>query len=151
MATKTERALEIYTKLKNDGREDIRKEFIRLCKAELEMTDAGAATYYNNTKKKFEGSGAAPQTTSKPADGNKPANKPKGGAPINDDPWSIVQIKDGKVIDTLVYIGKTSAYDAHDRLTEKHRETSYVAQGTFNVGDEFTPPEGSETTEEAAE
>lgn len=151
MATKTERALEIYTNLKNAGGENIRKEFIQLCKSELQMTDAGAATYYNNTKKKYENSGAAPQQTTKTSTDSKPAQKPKGGAPINDDPWSIVQVKDGKILDTLVYIGKTSAYDAHDRLTEKHRETSYVAQGTFNVGDDFTPPEDAEASEESAE
>lgn len=47
--SKSQRAVDIYTKMLADGKS--RKEIINVFKSQLEMGDAGASTYYQNCKK----------------------------------------------------------------------------------------------------
>lgn len=127
MTTKAERALAIYRELEGDP--DIRKKFIARCKDELGMSDSGAATYYQNTKTKAAGGKvkAYGQAARK-------AEAKHASAPINDDPWSVIQVKDEKVADCAVFRGEQAARDAFSKLGEHNREICEVVQGSLAVG-----------------
>lgn len=60
--SKAARAIEIYQEESALGGESLRKRCIARFKSELAMKDAGAGTYFQNTKKKLEGTdGSTPQ------------------------------------------------------------------------------------------
>jgi hypothetical protein len=60
--SKAARAIEIYNEELGLGTEALRKRCIARFKSELAMKDAGAGTYFQNTKKKLEGAnGTTPQ------------------------------------------------------------------------------------------
>jgi len=61
--SKAARAAEIYVEELALGGESLRKRCIARYKSELAMGDAGAGTYFQNTKKKAEAGGATPQLT----------------------------------------------------------------------------------------
>lgn len=61
--SKAARAIEIYQEESALGGESLRKRCIARFKSELAMKDAGAGTYFQNTKKKLEAGGATPQLT----------------------------------------------------------------------------------------
>lgn len=62
--SKAARAIEIYQEESALGGESLRKRCIARFKSELSMKDAGAGTYFQNTKKKLEGTnGSTPQLT----------------------------------------------------------------------------------------
>lgn len=62
--SKAARAIEIYQEESALGGESLRKRCIARFKSELAMKDAGAGTYFQNTKKKLEGAnGTTPQLT----------------------------------------------------------------------------------------
>lgn len=64
--SKAARAVEIYNEELALGGESLRKRCIARYKSELAMKDAGAGTYFQNTKKKMEAGGATPQLTLSP-------------------------------------------------------------------------------------
>lgn len=61
--SKAARAVEIYTEELALGGESLRKRCIARFKSELSMKDAGAGTYFQNTKKKMEAGGTGGQLT----------------------------------------------------------------------------------------
>lgn len=127
MTTKAERALAIYKELAGDP--DIRKKFIARCKSELGMSDSGAATYYQNTKTKVAGG-----TVKVYGQAAKKAEARHQSSPINDDPWSVIQVRDEKVADCAVFRGEQAARDAFDKLGDHNKEICEVIQGSLAVG-----------------
>lgn len=130
MTSKAERALAIYQELAGDP--DIRKKFIARCKSELGMGDAGAATYYQNTKTK-----AAGGTVKVYGQAAKKATAAHAAAPINDDPWSVILVKDEQVADCAVFRGEQAARDAFDKLGEHNKENSEVVRGSLAIGSPY--------------
>ena len=79
--SKAARAIEIYQEESALGGESLRKRCIARFKSELAMKDAGAGTYFQNTKKKLEGTdGATPQLTLSVK--TPPKSTPKPQAPV---------------------------------------------------------------------
>lgn len=79
--SKAARAIEIYQEEAQLGGESLRKRCIARFKSELAMKDAGAGTYFQNTKKKLEGAdGTTPQLTLSPKPQPKTTAKP--AAPV---------------------------------------------------------------------
>lgn len=79
--SKAARAIEIYQEEAALGGESLRKRCIARFKSELAMKDAGAGTYFQNTKKKLEGAdGTTPQLTLSPKPQPKTTAKP--AAPV---------------------------------------------------------------------
>ena len=75
--SKAARAVEIYQEEAKLGGESLRKRCIARFKSELAMKDAGAGTYFQNTKKKVEGAGATPQLQLSPNPKPKATEQPK--------------------------------------------------------------------------
>lgn len=132
MATKTERAQALYAELIADNDPNIRKKFIQRCIDDLNMSAAGAATYYQNAKKRHE-TGASPVYGKQLKKQVSRANSVE----INTDPWSIVTVLDDKVINCATFVGEQSARDAHAAMREAQRTNSEVVQGSVAVGSDY--------------
>lgn len=79
--SKAARAIEIYQEEAQLGGESLRKRCIARFKSELSMKDAGAGTYFQNTKKKLEGTdGTTPQLQLSPKP--QPKTTAKSAAPV---------------------------------------------------------------------
>lgn len=128
MTTKTAAAQAIYEELKAANDPDIRKKFIARCKEELGMGDAGAATYYQNAKKKSDG-GTSSERAARPSK--------KMSVAVNTDPWSVVRVVDERVTDCYTFVGQQAAEQAYSELREENKQICEVIQGTIPVGTEF--------------
>lgn len=125
-------ALEIYNELVAEAVPDLRKQFISRCKSDLAMSDAGAATYFQTTKRKAEG-----QPLKQYGKAGKAAEARRASSPINEDPWSVIRVVDDKVVDCGVFIGEQAARDTYEKLSEANKDVSEVVQGSVAVGSDY--------------
>lgn len=86
--SKAARAVEIYNEEAGLGGESLRKRCITRYKSELAMSDAGAGTYFQNTKKKVEAGGGATQLTLSVKPQPKTTAKPSAPVVNNVARWS---------------------------------------------------------------
>lgn len=138
MASKKELATELFKKLVEEGvaEKDMRKTFIaRAQLAPLNMTPAGASTYYVNAKN--ESAGVAPKNYYKPASERKVSqatDDSKENAPL----WSVAVVDDLKkgngkfsgVVNTChSFMNSEAAVKRFQRLNPALRDRCVVVEG----------------------
>ncbi len=138
MASKKELATELFKKLVAEGvaEKDMRKTFITCaCQAPLNMTPAGASTYYVNCKN--EANGVAPKSYYKPASEvrvSQATDDSKEDAPL----WSVAVVDDLKkgkgefagVINTChSFMSSEAAVKRFQRLNPALRDRCVVVEG----------------------
>lgn len=136
-------AAELYAKLVEEGVEEklMRKTFIARAQQEpMNMTAAGASTYYVNAKN--DAAGVAPKNYYKPASEKRQDNRvddSKEQQPL----WSIVTIegmrKEGSTIHGTVdavasFTSEEKALQRHSRLNSVNRAKAVVVVGSPNSG-----------------
>lgn len=132
--SKAARAVEIYQEEQNLGADNLRKRCIARFKSELAMGDAGAGTYFQNTKKKLEGTdGNTPQLqlSVKAA----PKSTPAPTVPVIDQLSWIRYEEDDKGIVSVVECYATQ----EDQLEAQAEKGGKVTLGmdVINVGDSY--------------
>ena len=114
--SKAARAIEIYNEELALGNESLRKRCIARYKSELAMKDAGAGTYFQNTKKKMEAGGATPQLTLSPKPQAKTTAAKTAPSVAATPRWSRFVVEDGIVTVVECYTTKEdmlAAFDVH--------------------------------------
>ncbi|MFY0656410.1 MAG: hypothetical protein JXR12_06640 [Neptunomonas phycophila] len=112
--TKAEQAVAIYKEEKAKGTEDLRNVCIERFKAELQMTQSGATTYWHNSKKKAEGG------VVKSYYKGRETTDPSTDTPDKRTMYSIVNEVDGKVDSTdSGYCLKTLRQQSKGRIIVK--------------------------------
>ncbi|MND75459.1 hypothetical protein D3C80_670780 [compost metagenome] len=128
MTTKAEQALNIYNEevSKNDE-STLRKRTIARFKAELEMGDAGASTYYQNTKKKASGEKVVHYRPKAKETVDNAPEKPVVSKPM----WSRYDMDDGVVTAVDCFYSLEEAQQSCDD------EGGYVIDREVNIGEKF--------------
>ena len=128
--SKAQLAVEIYNEevAKNDEA-TLRKRTIARFKAELSMGDAGASTYYQNTRKKASGEKVV---NYRPKAKDVTTTKPEVEKPIVTKPiWSRYDMEDGKVTAVDCF------YSLEEAEASRDDEGGYVIDREVNIGESF--------------
>lgn len=133
--SKAARAIEIYQEEAQLGGESLRKRCIARFKSELAMKDAGAGTYFQNTKKKLEGAdGTTPQLTLSPKPQPKTTAKPAAPVLNSVARWSRYDTDENGLVTVVeCYMNKE---DMEAALAEKGGAVT-SEPAVVNVGDCF--------------
>lgn len=115
--SKAARAVEIYNEEAALGGESLRKRCIARYKSELDMKDAGAGTYFQNTKKKLEGGGTAqlPLSATPKPKATVAASKAAPLPNVKCD-WSAYTTVEGKVVTAACFADEASAQVYADQI-----------------------------------
>lgn len=125
----------LYAELRVDGYvppegKSIRGVFIDRATTEFGMTEKGAATYYVNAKKRYEGGTVANYYKAK-----HPRPKAVGDAVDIDSRWSVVKIEDGKVSMCVPFPTEEKARSEFKVLRPQNKAMCIVVPGVMSVGE----------------
>lgn len=135
MTNKRAKSEALYAELRVDGYKppegkSLRAVFIDRAVMEIGMTEKGAATYYVNAKKRYEGGVVANYYKAK--------NPPKpqvGEAGAFDSRWSVVKIEDGKVVACYTSPTEEKARKEFYLLRPDNQACCAVVPGVMAVGE----------------
>lgn len=138
MSNKRTQAEALYAELRAEGYvppegSSIRGVFIGRAVKEFGMTEKGAATYYVNAKKRYEG-GEVPSYY-KP---KTPRPQPVGTETTTDSRWSIVKIEDGKVTVCQPFQTEEKARSEFRTLRPANQAMCMVIPGVMSVGEQVS-------------
>jgi len=135
MTNKRAKAEELYAELRVEGYvppegKSLRGVFIDRAVMEFGMTEKGAATYYVNAKKRYEG-GEVPNYYKA-----KTAKVQVGGTPTTiDTRWSVVKIENGKVSMCVPFATEEKARSEFKVLRAENKAMCMVVPGVMTVGE----------------
>lgn len=138
MTNKRTQAEALYAELRVEGYvppegKSIRGVFIDRATKEFGMTEKGAATYYVNAKKRYEG-GEVPNYY-KAKNAKPPA---VGGDQTLDNRWSVVKIENGKVAVCCPFPTEEKARSEFKVLKPSNQAMCMVIPGVMSVGEQAT-------------
>ncbi|MNC05578.1 hypothetical protein D3C75_530660 [compost metagenome] len=154
MTNKRAKAEALYAELREEGYvppagKSIRGVFIDRAVTEFGMTEKGAATYYVNAKKRYEG-GAVPSYYK--------AKTPPPAVPHStavqhavDTRWSVIKIEDGKVTVCAAFPTEEKARSEFKVLRPENKAMCMVIPGVMRVGEQVSHVSEEETDLVAAE
>lgn len=151
MSNKRTQAEALYAELRVEGYtppegKSVRGVFIDRAVMEFGMTEKGAATYYVNAKKRYEG-GEVPNYYK--AKNPKPVEV--GSTSALDGRWSVVKITDGKVAACFTSPTEEKARKDFDALRLENQATCLVVPGVMAVGERVSHISKESTTLVAAQ
>ncbi|MNH13074.1 hypothetical protein D3C87_1045870 [compost metagenome] len=135
MPTKREQAEALYAELRVEGYvppegKSIRGVFIDRAVMEFGMTEKGAATYYVNAKKRYEG-GEVPNYYK----AKNPKPQAVGNGTQTDSRWSVVKIENGKVSMCVPFPTEEKARSEFKVLRPENKAMCMVVPGVMSVGE----------------
>lgn len=136
MSNKRTKAEAMYAELRVEGYvppegKSIRGVFIDRAVMEFGMTEKGAATYYVNAKKRYEG-GEVPNYYK----AKTPRAQPVGEETKADNRWSIIKVEDGKVTVCAPYATEEKARTEFRALRAENKAMCMVIPGVMSVGEQ---------------
>lgn len=135
MSNKRARAEALYAELRAEDYtppegKSIRRVFIDRSVMEFGMTEKGAATYYVNAKKRYEG-GEVPNYYK----AKTPPKPSVGEAAAFDSRWSVVKIEGGKVVACYTSPTEEKARKEFYLLRPENQSCCAVVPGVMSVGE----------------
>lgn len=136
MTNKRTQAESLYAELRAEGYvppegKSIRGVFIERAVMEFHMTEKGAATYYVNAKKRYEG-GEVPNYYK----AKNPKPKAVGADVTADSRWSVVKIENGKVSMCVPFPTEEKARSEFKVLRPENKAMCMVVPGVMSVGEQ---------------
>lgn len=136
MTNKRTQAEALYAELRVEGYvppegKSIRGVFIDRAVMEFGMTEKGAATYYVNAKKRYEG-GEVPNYYK----AKNPKPQAVGADVTADSRWSVVKIENGKVSMCVPFATEEKARSEFKVLRPENKAMCMVIPGVMSVGEQ---------------
>lgn len=150
MSNKREKSEALYAELREENYvlpegKTYRSVFIERAVIEFGMTEKGAATYYVNAKKRYEGGEVPSYYKSK-----FPKPVPVGEMTTFDSRWSVVKIEDGAVVVCHTCATEEKARQEFAALRPENKETCIVVPGVMVIGERVSHISQEDTTLVAA-
>ncbi|MNI46572.1 hypothetical protein D3C73_1010430 [compost metagenome] len=111
----------------------IRGVFIERAVIEFHMTEKGAATYYVNAKKRYEG-GEVPNYYK----AKNPKPQAVGADVTADSRWSVIKIENGKVSMCVPFATEEKARSEFKVLRPENKAMCMVVPGVMSVGEQVS-------------
>lgn len=151
MTNKRTQAEALYAELRVEGYvppegKSIRGVFIDRAVMEFGMTEKGAATYYVNAKKRYEG-GEVPNYYK----AKNPKPQAVGADVTADSRWSVVKIENGKVSMCVPFATEEKARSEFKVLRPENKAMCMVIPGVMSVGEQASHVSEEEASLSAAE
>lgn len=151
MTNKRTQAEALYAELRVEGYvppegKSIRGVFIDRAVMEFGMTEKGAATYYVNAKKRYEG-GEVPNYYK----AKNPKPQAVGADVTADSRWSVVKIENGKVSMCVPFATEEKARSEFKVLRPENKAMCMVIPGVMSVGEQASHVSEEEAQLVAAE
>ena len=151
MTNKRTQAEALYAELRVEGYvppegKSIRGVFIDRAVMEFGMTEKGAATYYVNAKKRYEG-GEVPNYYK----AKNPKPQAVGADVTADSRWSVIKIENGKVSMCVPFATEEKARSEFKVLRPENKAMCMVIPGVMSVGEQVSHVSEEEAPLSAAE
>lgn len=155
MTNKRAKAEALYAELRVEGYvppagKSLRQVFIDRAVTEFGMTDKGAATYYVNAKKRYEG-GVVPNYYTPKTPKPQPVGTTVAAPAMAETRWSVIKVENGVVTVCAAFATEEKARSEFKVLRPENKAMCMVIPGVMSVGEQVSHVSEEESDLVAAE